>query len=72
MTYIGGINEYEKQCRAVMDGWKGFEVIAAGAPKHQSQELKTENSKAKAAVGSEFGENGFANLEKLPVLQVEV
>jgi hypothetical protein len=27
MTYIGGINNYEKQCRATMDGWKGFEVV---------------------------------------------
>ncbi|OQO11674.1 hypothetical protein B0A48_03401 [Cryoendolithus antarcticus] len=29
MTYIGGINNYEKECRATMDGWKGFEVVAA-------------------------------------------
>ncbi|KAF2108347.1 hypothetical protein BDV96DRAFT_504619 [Lophiotrema nucula] len=26
MTYIGGIDNYEKQCRATMVGWKGFVV----------------------------------------------
>ena len=26
MTYIGGIDNYEKQCRATMVGWKGFDV----------------------------------------------
>jgi len=29
MTYIGGIDNYEKQCREKMEGWKGFEVVAA-------------------------------------------
>ena len=29
MTYIGGIETYEQQCRATMDGWKGFQVITA-------------------------------------------
>lgn len=24
--YIAGINTYESQCRATMDGWKGFDV----------------------------------------------
>ena len=27
MVYIGGIDNYEEQCRATMDGWKGFEVV---------------------------------------------
>lgn len=27
MTYIAGINAYEAQCRATMDGWKGFEIV---------------------------------------------
>lgn len=26
MTYIGGIDNYEKQCLATLDEWKGFEV----------------------------------------------
>jgi len=29
MIYVGGINMYEPQCRAAMDGWKGFEVMPA-------------------------------------------
>jgi hypothetical protein len=29
MTYIGGIDNYEKQCREKMEGWKGFEIVAA-------------------------------------------
>ncbi|KAF2727248.1 FAD/NAD(P)-binding domain-containing protein [Polyplosphaeria fusca] len=29
MTYLGGINNYEAQCRATMDGWKGFKVVCA-------------------------------------------
>lgn len=28
MNYVLGINEYEKQCRATMDGWKGFDVVS--------------------------------------------
>ncbi|KAF2640036.1 FAD/NAD(P)-binding domain-containing protein [Massarina eburnea CBS 473.64] len=28
-SYIGGINNYEAQCRDKMTGWKGFEVISA-------------------------------------------
>lgn len=31
MTYIGGINNYEAQCRATMDGWKGFDIASAKA-----------------------------------------
>jgi hypothetical protein len=31
MTYIGGINNYEAQCRATMEGWKGFTVVGAQA-----------------------------------------
>lgn len=27
MTYIAGIQNYEKQCRDTMDGWKGFDVV---------------------------------------------
>ena len=27
MAYIGGIDNYEEQCRATIDGWKGFEVV---------------------------------------------
>jgi hypothetical protein len=27
--HIGGIQIYEQQCRAAMDGWKGFEVVKA-------------------------------------------
>ncbi|EXJ87480.1 hypothetical protein A1O3_04440 [Capronia epimyces CBS 606.96] len=27
MTYIGGIDNYEKQCRATMENWKGFAVV---------------------------------------------
>lgn len=30
-TYIGGINAYEAQCRATMDDWKGFNIIAGQA-----------------------------------------
>ncbi|KXT09552.1 hypothetical protein AC579_238 [Pseudocercospora musae] len=29
MSYIAGINMYEAQVRATMDGWKGFEVVGA-------------------------------------------
>ena len=29
MNYIGGIDQYEKECRATMDGWKGFDVVVA-------------------------------------------
>ena len=29
MTYVGGLDNYEKQCRATMDGWKGFDVVSA-------------------------------------------
>ncbi|KAK3044397.1 hypothetical protein LTS18_001394, partial [Coniosporium uncinatum] len=29
LTYPLGINNYEKQVRDTMDGWKGFEVVAA-------------------------------------------
>lgn len=29
MNYIAGINTYEQQCRATMDGWKGFDVVKA-------------------------------------------
>lgn len=29
LTYVGGIEMYEKTCRETMSGWKGFEVIAA-------------------------------------------
>ena len=32
MTYIAGIDNYEKQCRATMDGWKGFEVVYGKVP----------------------------------------
>ncbi|KAF2711829.1 FAD/NAD(P)-binding domain-containing protein [Pleomassaria siparia CBS 279.74] len=28
MTYLGGIDNYERKCREKMVGWKGFEVIA--------------------------------------------
>ena len=28
MTYVAGIDNYEKQCRETMDGWKGFEVVS--------------------------------------------
>jgi hypothetical protein len=31
-SYILGINNYEKQCREKMIGWKGFDVVAS-APK---------------------------------------
>jgi len=31
MTYVGGVDNYEKQCRATMEGWKGFDVITAKA-----------------------------------------
>jgi hypothetical protein len=27
MTYIAGINQYEKQCRATTNDWSGFEVV---------------------------------------------
>ncbi|CAK3965402.1 related to flavo involved in K+ transport [Lecanosticta acicola] len=27
MTYIAGINMYEQQCRATMDGWRGFRIV---------------------------------------------
>ncbi|GAB7355513.1 hypothetical protein MBLNU459_g6000t1 [Dothideomycetes sp. NU459] len=30
MSYIGGIQNYEKECRATMDKWSGFQVIKAG------------------------------------------
>jgi hypothetical protein len=29
MTYIGGIDIYEKVCHEKLDGWKGFEVVSA-------------------------------------------
>lgn len=29
LTYIGGINMYEKTCRETLDDWKGFHVVAA-------------------------------------------
>jgi len=31
MTYIMGIDMYEKQCRDTIDGWKGFNVVTAAA-----------------------------------------
>lgn len=31
MTYVAGINSYEAQCRATMDGWKGFNVVSGKA-----------------------------------------
>ena len=31
MIYVGGINNYEPDCRATMDGWKGFDVVTAEA-----------------------------------------
>ncbi|WPH00036.1 putative flavin monooxygenase, FAD/NAD(P)-binding domain superfamily [Acrodontium crateriforme] len=31
MIYIGGINIYEKQCRATFDEWKGFNVVSGKA-----------------------------------------
>ena len=37
MTYIGGIEMYEKECRSAMDGWKGFEVITAVAEKQRDE-----------------------------------
>jgi hypothetical protein len=47
MTYIGGIDNYEKQCRATMDGWKGFEVVSA-----QSQPPETKKDIAHIEVVS--------------------
>lgn len=29
LSYIGGIEMYEKTCREKLDGWKGFEVVTA-------------------------------------------
>ena len=29
MIYVGGISMYEAQCREKIDGWKGFDIIAA-------------------------------------------
>jgi len=29
--YIGGIENYEKQCRATLDGWQGFDVVTTKA-----------------------------------------
>jgi hypothetical protein len=29
LTYVGGIEMYEKTCRDQLDGWKGFEVVTA-------------------------------------------
>jgi hypothetical protein len=29
LTYVLGIEEYEKQCRATLGDWTGFEVVAA-------------------------------------------
>lgn len=31
MTYIGGIDNYELQCREKMVGWKGFDVVSSAA-----------------------------------------
>ncbi|KAK4612125.1 FAD-binding monooxygenase acrE [Fulvia fulva] len=31
MSYIAGINAYEAECRATMEGWKGFNVVAGKA-----------------------------------------
>ena len=31
MVFVAGINVYEKMCRETMDGWKGFNVVAANA-----------------------------------------
>ena len=31
MIHVGGINMYEKQVREKMDGWQGFDVVAAAA-----------------------------------------
>lgn len=27
VTYIGGINNYERQCREALEGWRGFDVV---------------------------------------------
>ena len=29
MNYTAGIKTYEEQCRATIDGWKGFDVVTA-------------------------------------------
>lgn len=29
MSYVMGIEVYEKQCRETMEGWKGFDVVKA-------------------------------------------
>ncbi|MGI4852104.1 MAG: hypothetical protein ACRYGR_09210 [Janthinobacterium lividum] len=29
MSYVGGLDKYEKDCRATMESWKGFEIIQA-------------------------------------------
>ena len=31
LVYVGGINVYEKHIRQKIDGWKGFNVVAAAA-----------------------------------------
>jgi len=31
MTYVGGIDNYELQCREKMVGWKGFDVVSSAA-----------------------------------------
>ena len=53
MTYIGGIDNYEKQCRATMDGWKGFDIQGGGG---QQAEAATE-------------ENSFEHIEHAPQRQ---
>ncbi len=37
MTYIGGIDNYEKQCQAAIADWKGFEVIKEQAPLQEAK-----------------------------------
>jgi hypothetical protein len=29
LTYVAGIDSYEKDCHARLDGWKGFEIVHA-------------------------------------------
>ena len=87
MTYIGGIEMYEKQCRSAMDGWKGFEVIPASAEEqqmkittfevgdqHQPQDSMTETDKVKAGDQSNWTTHNVAHVDvgNLPQVQVEV
>ena len=49
LTYIGGIDNYEKQCRATMDGWQGFEV--GYAQRAEEAASNGQNGVVAAAVG---------------------